>query len=189
MSRAATLFAVMVCLDVIVVVGFVHYLASVARFSIQCRYGAVVTALRRSRRCEEKIQNAAQHVVVGDGSVGEFANGSLETGQSVESKTGNHRFNAFINEAALFVRSLLVIVFHVSVVFTRPIARIRQLFDGGNEEPERQLHVVVSAAGRQRIDGHREIERHRAGRLGRESQRRTSATTCFRPDDDDDDQQ
>ena len=36
---------------------------------------------------EEKIQNAAQHVVVGDGSVGEFANGSLETGQSVESKT------------------------------------------------------------------------------------------------------
>ena len=104
----------MVCLDVIVVVGFVHYLASVARFSIQCRYGAVVTALRRSRRSayqrvshinyqlrmqidemiggemnsrEEKIQNAAQHVVVGDGSVGEFANGSLETGQSVESKT------------------------------------------------------------------------------------------------------
>ena len=76
------------------------------------------------------------------------------------------RFNAFVDETALFVRPLLVVVFHLIVYFAHASGRIRQLFNGGNEESERQLHVIVGTTGRHCVDRHREVECYCGSRFG-----------------------
>jgi len=64
----------------------------------------------------------------------------------------------------------LVVSIHVVVVTGSTAIGIAQLFDGGDEESERQPHVVVASVGSQRSDGHRDVERDGGTGFGRQGQ-------------------